>query len=176
MGIKVVPEESAGLNPHIKEGIYVGRLAGITEKVLEVKKEGQATEQVPRFELVFGVRTPDADIRFTALTSPKATTKSKLYGWLKALNGGQAAELGKEIDLDTFVGKYANLSVKDKDRKDRTGNIQKTSEIADVIAIDKNPEKEINIEGLVESEDDDEAPAAPPVTQPAPPAEKKKKK
>ncbi len=172
MGIKVVPEESAGLNPHIKEGIYVGRLAGITEKVLEVKKEGQPVEQVPRFELVFGVRTPDADTRFTALTSPKATTKSKLYGWLKALNGGQAAELGKEIDLDIFVGKYANLSIKDKDRKDRTGNIQKTSEIADVIAIDKNPEKEINIEGLVESDEDDDTPASPP----APPVVEKKKK
>lgn len=175
MGIKVVPEESAGLNPHIKEGVYIGRLAGIVERVLEVKKEGQEKpEQVPRFETVWGVRTPDGDIRMTALTSPKATTKSKLYGWIKALKGGVAAELGKELDLDSLAGAYGNLVVKDKERKDRTGNIQKTSEITDVMPIDKAPEKEIVTEGMMKEEDDDgdNAPAAPA----APPAEKEKTK
>lgn len=182
MGIKVVPEESAGLNPHIPEKVYVGRLAGITERVLEVKKEGQEKpEQVPRFELTFGVRAVNpegkpADIRMTALTSPKATTKSKLWGWIKALQGGVAAELGKELDLDTLVGKYGSLVVKDKDRKDRQGNIQKTSEIADILPTDKDPEPEISIEGLVVEDEPDDEPTPAPVPAPAPAAPEVKKK
>lgn len=183
MGIKVVPEESAGLNPHIPEKVYVGRLAGITERVLEVKKEGNppTVEQVPRFELTFGVRAVNpegkpADIRMTALTSPKATTKSKLWGWIKALQGGVAAELGKELDLDSLVGKYGNLVVKDKQRKDRQGNIQVTSEISDIMPIDVAPTPEISIEGLVIEEEDDETPPAAPAAPAAEPVKIKTKK
>ncbi len=183
MGIKVVPEESAGLNPRIPESVYVGRLAGVVERILEVKKEtpGQTpvVEQVPRFELTFGVRAVNpegkpADIRMTALTSPKATTKSKLWGWIKALQGGVAAELGKELDLDSLVGRYGNLVIKDKPRKDRTGNIQITSEITDISPLVTPPEKEISIEGLVIEEEPDEPAPAAPAAQPEPAKRKKK--
>lgn len=174
MGIKIVPEESAGLNPHIKENIYVGRLAGIVERVLEVTKtENNVTtkEQVPRWEWVLGLRTPDGDLRFTVLTSPKATTKSKAFGFIKALQG-VAPELDKEMDLDDLVGKYVNTTVKDKSRTDRTGKIQLTSEITDMMPLDKAPAEEISIEGLIEVEEEEEKTPPPP---PEPPKKKGKK-
>lgn len=175
MGIKAVPEESAGLNPHIKEGIYLGRLAGVTERVLEVPKLDESTgreisrEDVPRWDWTFGVRTSDGDLKMTVLTSPKMTTKSKAFAFTKALKGS-APELGVELDIDTeLVGKYAQLTVKDKARKDRTGNVQVTSEITDMLPVDKPPEKEISIEGLVEEPEPEE-----PVPAPKTGAKKKK--
>lgn len=177
MGIKTVPEESAGMNPHIKEGNYVGRLAGVIERILEVPKyddKGNETarEDVPRWEWVLGVRTGDGDLRMTALSSPKMTTKSKAFTFAKALRGGNAPELGVELDIDTeLVGKYASLTVKDKQRKDRTGNIQVTSEITDMLPVEKPPEKEISIEGLVEEEAEPE-----PEPAPKPAAASKKRK
>lgn len=195
--VKVVPEESAGINPRLKEGTYTVRLAGIVEKTLEVKtekKEGDKTitetEQVERLEWTWGLRgavapdgkpiSPDTtgllplDIRFTALTSPKFSTKSKAFSFTKALNGGKAPVIGQEFDTDDLIGIYAIAMVKDKKPKtDRTGNIQISSDITDLVPIDKIPEKEIVIEGLVtEDEPEDETPPPPP----EPPKDKRKQK
>jgi hypothetical protein len=162
--VKIVPEESAGINPHVVEGIYIARLAGIVEKVLEVPKEGSNEKDlVPRWEWVLGIRAPEKDERFTVLTSPKMTTKSKAFGFTKAMRGGKNVELGVEFDTDSMIGNYVNVTVKDKQRKDRTGNIQVTSEITDMMPLLTVPTKEINIEGLIVEEEDE----APPVPAPA---------
>lgn len=167
--VKAIAEESAGLNPHIKEGVYVGRLAGTVERNLEVPKkdaqgkpiEGAEKDIVPRWEWVLGVRSKDGDVRMTVLTSPKLTTKSKAFGFVKALNGGEAPEIGKEFDTDDLVGNYVNVTVKDKSRNDRTGNIQITSEITDMMPLDTEPETEIDIEGLIQEEDEAQEEAQP---------------
>jgi hypothetical protein len=187
--VKAVAEESAGMNPHIKEGSYVARLAGVFEKVLEVKKVDErgnviSIEDVNRWEWTFGVRSksPEGDLRMTVLTSPKITTKSKAFGFVKALYG-KAPELGVEVDTDNLIGNYAQVTIKDKARKDATGNLQVTSEITDMLPVDGDPEEPIEIDGLVEEPDngEPEVPSASavekPVTPPAqPPAAVQKKK
>lgn len=194
--VKVVPEESLGINPRLKEGIYVVRLAGIQEKTLEVKtekKEGDKTvtetEQMDRLEWTWGLRgavapdgkpiSPDTtgllplDIRFTNLTSPKFSTKSKAFSFTKALNGGKPPVIGKEFDTDELIGLYATAMVKDKKPKaDRLGNVQISSDITELVPVDKIPEKEIVIEGLVVEEEPEQEP------EPAkePPKDQKKTK
>lgn len=163
MGIEVDVTESAGINPRIAVGTYAIRLAGIQEKVLDVPKveNGQTIiEQVPRFEWVFALRN-DGDsgkvIKFTMLTSPKFSTKSKAFSSAKALLG-KALEVGKKFNTDDLIGKYATAVVKDKAPKaDKTGNIQITSEITDMLPLDKVPEPEINMEGIFVP-DEEEAP------------------
>lgn len=179
--VKAIAEESAGLNPHIKEGSYLGRLAGVFEKELEVRKTDErgnvlSTEKVERWEWTLGVRSKEGDIRMTVLTSPKISTKSKAYGFVKALRGGDVPELGMEVNTDDLIGRYATLTVKDKPRKDMTGNIQVSSEITDMLPVDEEPETEIVIEGLAE-EPDVEAPAPPepPKEPPKAPAQLPKK-
>lgn len=182
--VKGMVEESGGINPHIPEKVYKVRLAGIVEKVLTVEKKDRkgtvilddknqpVMEDVERWEWVFGLRQKDGtneeDIKFTHLTSPKISTKSTAYSFVKALSGGVAPEKGKEYDTDVLIGKYADAVIKDKDpRKDRAGNIQLTSGIKELsTATPTTPE--INIEGLVEEEEPDEP------TSPTPPAQLKK--
>lgn len=152
MGIEVDVTESAGINPRITEGTYAVRLAGIQEKILDVTKveNGQTTiEEVPRFEWVFALRQNDGKvIKFTALTSPKFSTKSKAFSFSKALLG-KALETGKKFNTDDLIGKYATAIVKDKEPKaDKTGQIQITSEIKDMLPLDKAPEPAIEIEGI----------------------------
>lgn len=190
--VKVVPEESVGINPRLREGTYIVRLAGIQERTLEVKKEEKdgdktitTTEEVDRLEWTFGLRgavgpkgepiSPDAsgtnplDIRFTALTSPKFSTKSNAFAFTKALNGGKPPVIGEEMDTDTLIGKWATAVVKDKKPKtDKTGNLQISSSITDLVPLDKIPEKEIVIEGLVVEEE--------PVDDTPPPSKETKKK
>lgn len=165
--------ESGGLNPHIKEGSYCGRLAGIVERVLQLKDDkGSVTEEVPRWEWVFGLRTKgEGDIKFTMLTSPKMSRRSKAYACAKALRGGEPLEIGKQFDTDELVGLYATLVVKDKEPKaDKLGNINITSEIKDMLPADK-PEEEIVIEGLIDEEETGEA-VGQQVQPPVPPAQK----
>jgi len=157
--VKGTVEESGGLNPHIKAGSYLGRLAGVFEKTLKVTKVDEVTktatiETVDRWEWTFGVRTKEGDQRFTVLTSPKISTKSKAYGFINALKGS-TMNIGEDVDTDELVGKYANLTIKDKQKNDRLGNIQVTSEIADVVSTDVTPDEEIVIEGLAVSDEDE---------------------
>lgn len=182
-------EESGGLNPHVKEGIYIGRLAGVRERVLDVpvldannKPTGEKQKR-ESWEWVFGVRTGDGDLRMTAITSRKFGTKTKAFTFAKGLNGGKL-EVGDKVDTDELVGSYANLTLKDKQRTDRLGNVITTSIITDVLALESDPEKEIEIEGLAEEEDSNAEPepgevtppaAAPPVVQPPKPGTDKKK-
>lgn len=159
--VKAIPEESMGINPHIVEGVYAARLAGVVEKVLDVVQEDKSVEQIPRWEWVFGVRTPEKDERMTVLTSPKLTTKTKAFGFVKALRGGKTIELGVEFDTDAIVGNYVNVTVKDKSKKDKTGNIQVTSEITDMLPLLAPPSVEIKIEGLIVEEEDEKPVPAP---------------
>lgn len=186
--VKDTVEESGGINPHIPEKVYKVRLAGVVERTLhDVEKKGKngqvvldannqpILEDVDRWEWIFGLRQTEGaaagDIKFTALTSPKLSTKSNAYSFVKALNGGKAPETGKEFDVDTLIGKYVDAVVKDKEpRKDRTGNIQIASGIKELSASSATT-PEINIEGLVD-EEEPEPPAAPP----APPAAQPKKR
>ena len=177
--VKSVVEESGGINPHIPEKVYRVRLAGIRERVLTVEKKDKngkvilgtdnqpVLEDVNRWEWIFGLRqnegTQDEDIKFTHLTSPKISTKSNAYSFTKALLGGVAPELGKEFDTDVLIGKYADAVVKDKDpRKDRTGNIQLTSGIKELVSATPST-PDINLEVLVDEEEPEETsvPAKP---------------
>lgn len=168
--VKGIVEESGGINPHIPEKVYKVRLAGVKERVINVEKKdkkgtvivenGNAVmEDVNRWEWIFGLRqkegTAEEDIKFTHLTSPKISTKSSAYAFVKALLG-DAPKKGQEFDIDTLIGKYADATVKDKDpRRDRTGNVQLSSGIKELSP--SNPiTPEIIIEGLVEEDEEQE--------------------
>ncbi len=157
-------EESGGLNPHVKEGIYIGRLAGVKEKILKNvpvldvnNKPTGAKEDRPSWEWIFGVRTKEGDLRMTAITSRKFGTKTKAFAFAKGLSPDKI-EVGDKIDTDELVGDYGNLTMKDKQRSDRLGNVNLTSIISDILPLDEDkiPEEEIVIDGLVTEEDEKE--------------------
>jgi hypothetical protein len=188
--VKIVVEESGGINPHIPEKVYKVRLAGIRERIINVEKKDKKNnvvlgadnqpvmEDVDRWEWVFGLRPEEgkveSDIKFTHLTSPKISTKSNAFSFVKALLGGVAPEKGKEFDTDILIGKYADAVVKDKDpKKDRTGNIVLTSGIKELSASGPTTPG-INIEGLFDEEEGEPEPE--PAPDPAPGPAKKGKK
>ncbi len=181
--VKAIVEESAGMNPRIAEGIYVGRFAGAVEKTITypaTDKAGNLTggdETADRWEWVFGVRTDPKDVskdmRFTVQTSQKISSKSNAFIFMKALVGGKAPSFGSEFDTDDVIGNYALLTIKDKTptKADKTGKITITSAITDMMPCSEKPAVEISTEGLIiEEEPEVEAPSAP-----APAAPKKKK-
>jgi len=181
--VEVNVKESGGMNPRIKEGTYAVRLGGIVERILDVlNEETKVVDQIPRFEWVFGLRTSEGDKKFTALTSPTFSTKSKAFAFSKALRDGKPLDVGKKFNTDDLIGMYATAVVVDRIPKkpDRLGQINITSEITALSPIAATPEVEISIDGIMDEEEVEEEQAAivppvPPVQQ-APPVPPKKTK
>ena len=97
----------------IGAGIALGAQEVTLKKVSDLKTIQVGPEEVDIYEWTF-VNDDGEELRDS--TSTATGPRSKMFGWITALNGGRPPERGDRIDLDAYVGKRAIATVIENDR------------------------------------------------------------
>jgi hypothetical protein len=111
MPIRITKQQSA---PNLEPGTYRLQLANVRE--VQVSDPDNLGEMADRIELTFSIADhPRLSGKvFSDLATPLLGPRSKLGQVIRALNGGVELPDG-EIDLETFVGRSMQATIRRKD-------------------------------------------------------------
>jgi hypothetical protein len=120
MALRIVTGESP--YEELEDGVYPAVLMEVQED--ETTWEGEVR---PQYRCIFElVDPPGVKLSYWVTRYDNVHPKSKLYGLLKALNGGQDLPAGWEGELEAFVGSKVRLSLREVTRAGGTTTIRVT--------------------------------------------------
>lgn len=97
----------------VEDGVYPVVLVELKDPRTIVTERHPAGTDI--IEWVFAIDDEAGDRVISGVTSPASGPKSKMFGWLTALLGGRAPEIGAEYNKQDLIGRRALATIQHND-------------------------------------------------------------